>query len=123
VSNQEAIRDAKDKIVAYLLELRLYRDDLRVLLRAEGRVFASIGRYLAHSLLPMILMLPVFLLLLIQIESRFAFRGLSSDEQALVTVGVASDQPVSHLPATLDAADGLRVATAALRADSSGEIY
>jgi hypothetical protein len=33
VSNQEAIRDAKDKIVAYLLELRLFRDDLRVLLR------------------------------------------------------------------------------------------
>lgn len=123
VSNQEAIRDAKDKIVAYLLELRLYRDDLRVLLRAEGHVFASIGRYLGHSLLPMVVMLPVFLLLLIQIESRFSFRGLSSDEQALVTVGVASAQRVSRLAVKLDADDGLRVATPALRADSSGEIY
>src|SRR5262245_63664642 len=101
VSNQEAIRDAKDKIIAYLLELRLYRDDLRVLLRAEGRVFASIGRYLGHSLLPMVVMLPVFLLLLIQIESRFAFRGLEPQEQALVTVAVSSDQPVSHMPARL----------------------
>ena len=123
VSNQAAIRDAKDKIIAYLLELRLYRDDLRVLLRAEGRVFANIGRYLAHSLLPMVLMLPVFLLLLIQIESRFAFRGLTADEEALVTVGVASDQPVSRLPVKLDAGSGLRVATPALRADASGEIY
>lgn len=123
VSNQDAIRDAKDKIIAYLLELRLYRDDLRVLLRAEGRVFASIGRYLGHSLLPMILMLPVFLLLLIQIESRFSFRGLAADEQALVTVGVASDQPVSRIPVNLVAEEGLRVATPALRADSSGEIY
>ena len=37
ISNQAAIRDAKDKIIAHLLELRLFRDDLRVLLRAEGR--------------------------------------------------------------------------------------
>ncbi|HKQ11944.1 MAG TPA: hypothetical protein VJT80_00835 [Steroidobacteraceae bacterium] len=123
VSNQAAIRDAKDKIIAHLLELRLFRDDLRVLLLAEGRVFASIGRYLGHSLLPMVVMLPVFLLLLIQIESRFAFRGLAADEQALVTVGVASSQPVSRLPVHLDAGNGLRVATPALRADSSGEIY
>lgn len=123
VSNQAAIRDAKDKIVAHLLELRLFRDDLRVLLKAEGRVFASIGRYLGHSMLPMVLMLPVFLLMLIQVESRFAFRGLAPDEQALVTVGVTSDQPVSHIPVNLHAADGLQVATSALRADASGEIY
>jgi hypothetical protein len=123
VSNQEAIRDAKNKIVAHLLELRLFRDDLRVLLRAEGRVFASIGRYLGHSLLPMVVMLPVFLLLLIQIESRFAFRGLAPDEQALVTVGVQSNQPVSRLPVNLDAGNGLRIGTPALRADSSREIY
>jgi hypothetical protein len=123
VSNQDAIRDAKNKIIAHLLELRLYRDDLRVLLGAEGRVFLNIGRYLGHSLLPMALMLPVFLLMLIQIESRFAFRGLAPDEQALVTVGVVSDGPVSHLPVRLDAGDGLTVATPALRADASSEIY
>ena len=123
ISNQAAIRDAKDKIIAHLLELRLFRDDIRVLLGAQGRVFASIGRYLGHSLLPMVVMLPIFLLLLIQIESRFAFRGLAADEQALVTVGVSSNGPVSRLPATLDATDGMRVATPALRADSSGEIY
>lgn len=123
VSKQEAIRDAKDKIIAHLLELRLFRDDLRVLLRAEGRVFLNIGRYLGHSLLPMAVMLPVFLLLLIQIESRFAFRGLAPDEQALVTVGVASDQQVSRMPVKLVTSDGLRVATPALRADASSEIY
>lgn len=123
ISNQAAIRDAKNKIVAHLLELRLFRDDIRVLLGAQARVFASIGRYVGHSLLPMVVMLPIFLLLLIQIESRFAFRGLAPDEQALVTVGVSSNGPVSRLPAALDATDGLRVATPALRADASGEIY
>jgi hypothetical protein len=123
VSKQDAIRDAKQKIVAYLLELRLFRDDLRVLLRAQGRVFLNIGCYVGHSLLPMAVMLPVFLLLLIQIESRFAFRGLAPDEQALVTVGVAADRPVSHLPARLDAGNGLSVATPALRADATSEIY
>ena len=123
VSRQEAIRDAKEKIIAHLLELRLFRDDMRVLLRAEGRVFLNIGRYLGHSLLPMAVMLPVFLLLLIQIESRFAFRGLAPDEQVLVTVGVASDRPVSRVPVSINAGDGLRVATPALRADTTSEIY
>jgi hypothetical protein len=123
ISNQAAIRDAKDKIIAYLLELRLFRDDLRVLLRAQGGVFANIGRYVGYSLLPMLVMLPVFLLVLIQIESRFAFRGLSPDEQTLVTASVTSRQPVSSLRVSLDAADGLQVTTPALRADSSSEIY
>src|SRR5262245_1883410 len=52
-SNQTAIRHAKSRIVAHLLELRLFRDDFRVMLGAQGRVFANIGRYLGHSLLPM----------------------------------------------------------------------
>jgi hypothetical protein len=122
-SNQASIRAAKNGIIAHLLELRLFRDDLRVLLHAEGRILLNIGRYLGHSLLPMLLMLPPFLLMLVQIESRFAFRGLAPDEQALITVSVESDHPVSRLPISLDADAGLRVATSALRADSRGEVY
>lgn len=122
-SNQAAIRDAKAKIVAHLLELRLFRDDLRVLLAAEGRVFVHIGRYLGYSLIPMLVMLPPFLLMLIQIEARFAYRGLARDEQALVTVRYVSDQPVSSLPANIETDAGLQVATPALRADAQGEIY
>jgi hypothetical protein len=123
VSNQPAIRDAKAKILAYLFELRLFRDDLRVQVGAQGRVFLNIGRYLGYSLAPMLVMLLPFLLMMIQIESRFAFRGLSPDEQALVTVTVASDHPVSRLPANLAVDAGMQVATPALRADPRGEIY
>jgi hypothetical protein len=122
-SNQSAIRDAKAKIVAYLFELRLFRDELRVQVGAQGRVFLNIGRYLVYSLTPMLVMLPPFLLMMIQIESRFAFRGLAPNEQALITVTVASDRPVSHLPVSLSADAGMQVATPALRADPRGEIY
>jgi hypothetical protein len=122
-SNQSAIRDAKAKIVAYLFELRLFRDELRVQIGAQGRVFLNIARYLGYSLAPMFVMLPPFLLLMIQIESRFAFRGLAPHEQALVTVTVASDQPVSRLLVSLAADAGMQVATSALRADPRGEIY
>jgi hypothetical protein len=122
-SNQAAIRDAKAKIVAYLFELRLFRDELRVQVSAQGRVFLNIGRYLAYSLIPMIVMLPPFLLMMIQIESRFAFRGLAPNEQALITVTVASDRPVSHVPVSLATDVGMQVVTPALRADPRGEIY
>jgi hypothetical protein len=122
-SDQAAIRDAKAKIVAHLLELRLFRDDLRVLFTAEGKVLAHIARYLGYSLVPMVVMLPVFLLILIQIESRYAFRGLAPGEEALVTVRYLSKQPVSSVPINIETDAGLRVATPALRADASGEIY
>jgi hypothetical protein len=48
-------------------------------------------------------------------REALAFRGLAPDEQALVTVGVVSDRPVSHIPVRLDAGDGLTVATPAPR--------
>jgi hypothetical protein len=122
-SNQAAITEAKAKILAYLFELRLFRDELRVQVGAQGRVFLNIGRYLAYSLIPMMVMLAPFLLIMIQIESRFAFRGLAPDEQALITVTVASDRPVSRLPVSLATDAGMQVVTPALRADPRGEIY
>ena len=51
-SNQAALDAAKDKIKAYLLELWLYRDDLRVSLLAKGRLVLWNLRYLRHLLVP-----------------------------------------------------------------------
>ena len=82
-SNQAGIATAKQKIAAYLLELRLYGDDLRVMFAAQGQVFWHIFVYMAHALRPMAVMMLPILLIMIQVESRYAFRSFEPGEQRL----------------------------------------
>ena len=91
VSDQEGIETAKDRIKAHLLELRLFSDDLVVTLRAQGNILRYNLTYLRHALLPMAVMIGPFLLMLIQLESRFAFRGLELGDSTILTVEVEGE--------------------------------
>ena len=122
VSNQRGIERSKDLINAHLLELLLYRDDLLVTLKAQRDIMKWNVRYLGHALLPMLVMIGPFILMLIQIESRFAFRGLEDGETMRFSVEVDSAGPVSSLESSLELPDGLVRETPALRDDRSGEI-
>lgn len=122
VSNQDGIERAKDLIKAHLLELRLYKDDFLVTLRAQGKILRHNMSYLGYALLPMAVMIGPFLLMLVQIESRFAFRGLEPGEQALLTVQIESETPVSGLEIELLLPPGVERESPALRIDQSGEV-
>ena len=122
VSNQEGIERAKDLIKAHLLELRLYKDDFLVTLRAQGKILRHNMSYLGYALLPMAVMIGPFLLMLVQVESRFAFRGLEPGEQALLTVQIESETPVSGLEIELVLPPGVERESPALRIDQSGEV-
>jgi hypothetical protein len=93
VSDQDGIRIAKDRIKAHLLELWLYKDDPAVLIRAQGQVVVHSLAYLGYSLVPMLVMLGPVALLLVQIESRFAWRAPAPGEGVIVTVTVAGGAP------------------------------
>lgn len=121
VSDQPGIVRTKDQIKAYLLELWLYKDDPRVLLAAQGRVFWHSLVYLKHALLPVaVLLLPVGLLTA-QIESRFAFRTPRADEALLVVATVAPPDDLLQKVASLGAS-GVRVETPPLRVTSAGQV-
>ncbi len=121
VSDQPGIVRTKNRIKAYLLELWLYKDDPRVLLAAQGRVFWHSLVYLKHALLPVaVLLLPVGLLTA-QVESRFAFRTPTADESLLVVATVAPPDDLLQKVATL-AAPGVRVETPPLRVTSAGQV-
>ena len=66
VSNQDAIREAKDKIKAYLLELRLFQDDLAIAVRTQGQIFRYSFLYLRAALLPAAVMFVPVLLIIFQ---------------------------------------------------------
>lgn len=122
-SNQEGITAAKNKIKAYLLELWLYKDDIGILLRAQGRVLRYSFVYMRYSLLPMAIMIVPFALIIVQLESRFAFRGIEPGQSVILSVTVDGDIPVSRLEATLRIPDGVSQDTPALRADDTGQVF
>ena len=121
-SNQDAIRHEKDKIKAYLLEMRLFKDDLGVTLRAEKKIFRHTASYMRHALMPMFVMIIPFILILVQVESRFAFKSLELGQQAILSVTVDEAKSLKSLNPLLELPDGLVKTTPALRIDESKEI-
>jgi len=121
-SDQEGIERARDRIKAHLLELRLYRDDLRVSLRAQGSILRHNLTYLRHALVPMAVMIVPFVGMIIQIESRFAYRSLNPGESAILTAQADRSGPVSRLEPELVLPQAIEQETPALRIDETGQI-
>jgi hypothetical protein len=121
-SNQSDITRTKNGIKANLLALRLFRDDLGVVLRTQGKIFRLVGRYLRLGLVPLAILLIPVVLLLIQIESRFAYQAMAVGKPALLTVTVDKSLEPSGVEATVSVSNGMRVETPAFRSDSERRI-
>lgn len=121
-SDQQGIRAVKNRLKAYLLELRLFKDDLRVQLHAQGQILKNSTIYMAYALVPMSVMIVPVVLLMIQVESRYAFRPLQPGESTIVEVTVDTRTAPSELEATLLVPLGLTLATPPLRMDEERSI-
>ncbi|MBT8147246.1 MAG: hypothetical protein KJN90_10370 [Gammaproteobacteria bacterium] len=123
VSNQEGIREQKDKIKAYLLEMLLYKDDLRVTMSAQHHILGHSLRYMGYALLPMAVMLLPFILIMVQLESRLAFQGLDPGDTTILAVTVdAQQQRVKQTDYRLELPVGLAQETPAMRVPATGEV-
>jgi len=122
-SNQAGITDAKNKIKAYLLELWLYKDDIGILLRAQGQVLRYSLIYMRFSLVPMAIMMVPFVFVIVQLETRFAFHGVEPGESVILAVTMDSDTPVSQLEADLSMPSVLVMDTPALRSDQTSQVF
>jgi hypothetical protein len=85
---------------------------------AKNRIKA----YLGYSLVPMAVMIVPVALVVIQIESRFAYRPVHPGESVIVTVTMQAATPVSKLDASLSPASAVAVETPALRLDDTAQI-
>jgi len=121
VSDQDAIRRAKNRIWAHLMELRLFQDDFGVMLRAQGNVFRYNLIYVVRALTPALVLFAPFALALIQIESRAVFRPVLPGEDVLLRVRLDAEPPAAW-DARLETDLGLRVATEALRKRRPAEV-
>jgi uncharacterized membrane protein (DUF106 family) len=90
-SNQERIAEVKRRIFAGLFEIRLFNDDLRAIMRAQGEILRHVLHYQALALKPMIFILPPLVLVMVQLHQFYGFRGLRPGEEVLLTVQLAPD--------------------------------
>ena len=80
-SNQTAIKKVKDDIKANLLCLKLYKDSLGVMFRAQAGLVWAAARQMRYMMFPFLVMLPPMLLMLAQMCVRHKWRPLRTGER------------------------------------------
>jgi hypothetical protein len=114
-SDQAALAAAKRRIHAGLFEIRLFNDDLRAILRAQGEILRTNLTYLRLTLWPMVFLLPPLVLVIAQLQFHYGYEGLRPGQRALLRVDIAPEAGGGRRPAAaLDMPAGLRAETAAV---------
>ena len=67
-SDQKAIKVAKDQLKAHLLAVRLFRDQLHVVMGSYGKVLGGTGRYLKLAFMPLLYVIIPITFLIIQVD-------------------------------------------------------
>jgi len=114
-SNQDQLRQTKDRIHAHFLELRLFRHDVSVIWQAEKQILRYNLVYLKHLVKPLLVTLPVLAWFLIALEPWFSSRPLRVGEAAVLSVFVKPEEVRRLGDVRLAADDGVEVETPALR--------
>lgn len=121
LSNQARLRVTKNRIKAHLLELWLFRDDVRTVLAAQARLLGLNARYIALTLPAMVVIAPPLVLLLGALAPWYESRPLRPGEATILSVH-ASDPALLAAEPRLVAGDGVAVETPPLRIPAGNEI-
>ncbi len=100
-SNQKAIGQVRDDIKANLLAVKLFKEELGVTLKAQGRIFWAACRLLWHSLIPLAVMMIPMSLLVIQMSFRYEWRPMQVGETILLRAELGDDKIATDVDANL----------------------
>jgi uncharacterized membrane protein (DUF106 family) len=100
-SDQKAIGIAKDQLKAHLLAVRLYRDQIPVVMGSYGKILRGTGRYLKLAFKPLLYVIIPITLLMVQIDRYLGATPIAVNAPFLLTIHLAA--PASGGDATNDA--------------------
>jgi hypothetical protein len=92
-SDQKAIGRAKDRLKAHLLAVRLFQDQLPVVMRAYGRILRGTGSYLRLAFTPFLIVILPITFLIVQLDRYFGWMPLRPAQTFLVEAHV--EDPVA----------------------------
>ena len=113
-SDQEGIQEVKNRIKAHIFEIRLFNDDLKLMLEAQKNILKANLTYMKYSLKPMIFLIFPVVLIMIQLSLRFSQHPLTIGESAIVKVKF-QDQASFNKNLILKAPEGIKIETPPLR--------
>ncbi len=114
-SNQQGLARARGRMLARVLELRLYKDDLPGIFGAFGRVLGAMSGYLAAYVKPLLVLIIPVSLILIQMSCWFDHRPFRAGETGLLTITFAKDADIMMQDAAVTASGTVALETDALR--------
>ena len=85
-SNQHAIERIRSDIKADMLTLKLFKDNICVILHAQGRMFKGALILLFYAVPPMLLMIVPIFLLLVQLGLWYQYRPLRPGQKTIITM-------------------------------------
>jgi hypothetical protein len=119
-SDQKAIGRAKDQLKAHLLAVRLFQDQLPVVLRAYARIFLGTRRYLGLAFLPFLISLLPITFLIIQMDRYLGSMPLNTARPFLVEAAVSDAEVLNGMELQLP--QGLTASAPAVHVPKDEEV-
>lgn len=122
-SPQTAIGRVRDRIKSNLLAMKLFKDNIPVVLKSQVKVFIAAVMLLVYSIPPMLVMILPFCLVLGQLGVWYQARPLDVNERAIVTMqlSAAEDRPMPLV--SLAPSDAIRVVAGPVRVPTKQQVY
>jgi hypothetical protein len=119
-SDQKAIHVAKDRLKAHLLALRLFQDQIPVVLKSYGRIVLATGRYLRLAFRPLLFVIVPLTFLIVQLDRYLGSMPVEAGHPFLLTVRM--DNPSALNEASVQLPDGLSTTAPAVHVPSESEV-
>ncbi len=121
-SNQEGIKNIKNKIKAHLLELRLFKDSLSISLKSQGNILRANFKYIGYAMKPLLVMIIPVMFILIQLNFRFAYDSFDPNQKTILRVQFMEGVPLMDTVIDIKTGSGVILETPPLRIMESNEI-
>ena len=124
VGNQAKIGAVKKQIGSCLLEMRVFGHDLRLILRAQWRLFAGLLRYVGLYILPTVAAVLPILLILPHVDALYGHTPLSPGDAAILSVTIegAPERGVTLQAEGTAGSEAFEIETPALHIPSEGKV-
>jgi len=119
-SDQKAIHIAKDHLKAHLLALKLFQDQIPVVIRSYGRILLATGHYLRLAFKPLLFVIVPLTFLIVQLDRYLGCVPLETGRPFLVKVRM--DNPDNLNDASLQLPKGLATTAPAVHVPSESEV-
>ena len=119
-SDQKAIGRAKDRLKAHLLAVRLFQDQLPVVMRAYGKILRGTGSYLQLAFTPFLIAILPITFLIVQLDRYFGWLPLQPAQSFLVEARV--NDPAALNGAALQLPPALSTSAPAVHIPKDNEV-